>query len=79
MIKLADELREKKIKIGFFSSTPQGGKRRSTGHRSMISPGLFSRWCRFGLSFVEEVQRLQIDRVYVDATCLDQVPDSTRC
>ena len=24
--KLADELREKKIKIGFFSSTPQGGK-----------------------------------------------------
>lgn len=26
VIKLADELREKKIKIGFFSSTPQGGK-----------------------------------------------------
>ncbi|KAI0328121.1 trehalose synthase [Cubamyces sp. BRFM 1775] len=25
VIKLADELREKKIKIGFFSSTPQGG------------------------------------------------------
>lgn len=25
MIKLADELREKKVKIGFFSSTPQGG------------------------------------------------------
>lgn len=24
--KLADELREKKIKIGFFSSTPQGGR-----------------------------------------------------
>lgn len=24
--KLADELREKKIKIGFFSSTPQGGE-----------------------------------------------------
>lgn len=24
---LADELREKKVKIGFFSSTPQGGKR----------------------------------------------------
>lgn len=24
--KLADELREKKIKMGFFSSTPQGGK-----------------------------------------------------
>ena len=23
--KFADELREKKIKIGFFSSTPQGG------------------------------------------------------
>jgi hypothetical protein len=23
--KLADELRERKIKIGFFSSTPQGG------------------------------------------------------
>ena len=26
VIKLADELREKKIKIGFFSSTPQGGE-----------------------------------------------------
>ncbi|OCH95197.1 trehalose phosphorylase [Obba rivulosa] len=26
VIKLADELRDKKIKIGFFSSTPQGGK-----------------------------------------------------
>ncbi|KAG5650605.1 hypothetical protein H0H81_011666 [Sphagnurus paluster] len=25
VVKLADELREKKIKIGFFSSTPQGG------------------------------------------------------
>ncbi|KAG6821071.1 hypothetical protein H0H93_007230 [Arthromyces matolae] len=25
VIKLADELREKKVKIGFFSSTPQGG------------------------------------------------------
>ena len=25
-MKLADELREKKVKIGFFSSTPQGGK-----------------------------------------------------
>ena len=25
VIKYADELREKKIKIGFFSSTPQGG------------------------------------------------------
>jgi hypothetical protein len=25
VIKMADELREKKIKIGFFSSTPQGG------------------------------------------------------
>ena len=25
MVKLADELREKKVKIGFFSSTPQGG------------------------------------------------------
>ena len=25
MNKLADELREKKVKIGFFSSTPQGG------------------------------------------------------
>jgi hypothetical protein len=25
IIKLADELREKKVKIGFFSSTPQGG------------------------------------------------------
>lgn len=24
--KMADELREKKIKIGFFSSTPQGGE-----------------------------------------------------
>lgn len=29
VIKLADELREKKIKIGFFSSTPQGGERLS--------------------------------------------------
>lgn len=28
VVKLADELREKKIKIGFFSSTPQGGKYR---------------------------------------------------
>jgi hypothetical protein len=27
VIKLADELREKKVKIAFFSSTPQGGKR----------------------------------------------------
>lgn len=26
VIKLADELREKKVKIGFFSSTPQGGE-----------------------------------------------------
>jgi hypothetical protein len=26
VIQLADELREKKFKIGFFSSTPQGGK-----------------------------------------------------
>ena len=26
VIKLADELREKKIKMGFFSSTPQGGE-----------------------------------------------------
>ncbi|KAI0933661.1 hypothetical protein AcW1_005427 [Taiwanofungus camphoratus] len=26
VVKLADELREKKIKIGFFSSTPQGGE-----------------------------------------------------
>ena len=26
VVKLADELREKKVKIGFFSSTPQGGK-----------------------------------------------------
>ncbi|KAK1232277.1 hypothetical protein PQX77_004651 [Marasmius sp. AFHP31] len=26
VVKLADELREKNIKIGFFSSTPQGGK-----------------------------------------------------
>lgn len=26
VIKLSDELREKKIKIGFFSSTPQGGQ-----------------------------------------------------
>jgi hypothetical protein len=26
VIQLADELREKKYKIGFFSSTPQGGK-----------------------------------------------------
>ncbi|KAF8352313.1 trehalose phosphorylase [Amanita rubescens] len=26
VIKLAEELREKKVKIGFFSSTPQGGK-----------------------------------------------------
>ena len=26
VIKLADELRERKIKIGFFSSTPQGGE-----------------------------------------------------
>ena len=26
VIKLADELREKKVKIGFFSSTPQGGR-----------------------------------------------------
>lgn len=25
VIKLADELRDKKVKIGFFSSTPQGG------------------------------------------------------
>jgi alpha,alpha-trehalose phosphorylase (configuration-retaining) len=25
VVKLADELREKKVKIGFFSSTPQGG------------------------------------------------------
>lgn len=28
VVKLADELREKKIKIGFFSSTPQGGEYR---------------------------------------------------
>ncbi|KIO06398.1 glycosyltransferase family 4 protein [Pisolithus tinctorius Marx 270] len=28
VIKLADEMREKKIKIGFFSSTPQGGTMR---------------------------------------------------
>ncbi|KAF9500997.1 trehalose phosphorylase [Pleurotus eryngii] len=28
VIKLADELREKKVKIGFFSSTPQGGTMR---------------------------------------------------
>ncbi|KAI0290439.1 trehalose synthase [Multifurca ochricompacta] len=26
VVQLADELREKKVKIGFFSSTPQGGK-----------------------------------------------------
>lgn len=26
VLKLADELREKKVKIGFFSSTPQGGE-----------------------------------------------------
>lgn len=26
VVRLADELREKKVKIGFFSSTPQGGK-----------------------------------------------------
>jgi hypothetical protein len=26
VVKLADELREKKVKIGFFSSTPQGGE-----------------------------------------------------
>lgn len=26
VIKYADELREKKMKIGFFSSTPQGGE-----------------------------------------------------
>jgi hypothetical protein len=25
VVKLADELREKKVKMGFFSSTPQGG------------------------------------------------------
>lgn len=25
VVKMADELREKKVKIGFFSSTPQGG------------------------------------------------------
>jgi hypothetical protein len=25
VVKLADELRKKKVKIGFFSSTPQGG------------------------------------------------------
>ena len=25
VIKMADELRDKKVKIGFFSSTPQGG------------------------------------------------------
>jgi alpha,alpha-trehalose phosphorylase (configuration-retaining) len=25
VVKLADELREKKVKVGFFSSTPQGG------------------------------------------------------
>jgi hypothetical protein len=27
VIKMADELRDKKVKIGFFSSTPQGGTR----------------------------------------------------
>jgi len=27
VVKLADELRDKKVRIGFFSSTPQGGER----------------------------------------------------
>jgi hypothetical protein len=30
VIKLADELREKKVKIGFFSSTPQGGEQHNS-------------------------------------------------
>jgi hypothetical protein len=33
VVQLADELREKNFKIGFFSSTPQGGK-----------PRCFPRW-----------------------------------
>ena len=35
VIKMADELRDKKVKIGFFSSTPQGG--------TSIFPGVLSR------------------------------------
>ena len=38
VIKLADELREKKIKFAFFSSTPQGGECRGTTPRFPFVP-----------------------------------------
>jgi len=42
VIKLADELREKKIKIGFFSSTPQGGAYFRIYPHFMLAHGSFS-------------------------------------
>ena len=50
MIKLADELREKKVKLGFFSSTPQGGVSIVAFAMSMVILTIVvHRWCCPGL------------------------------
>jgi hypothetical protein len=52
VIKLADELREKKVKIGFFSSTPQGGVLIVFFAMSSILTIVVHRWCRSGPLFI---------------------------
>jgi alpha,alpha-trehalose phosphorylase (configuration-retaining) len=50
VVKLADELREKKVKIGFFSSTPQGGGVALMRHalvRFLTALDVDVAWCAF--------------------------------
>ena len=59
--KFADELREKKIKIGFFSSTPQGGGVALVSANPTCADTCLS----------------EADRIFKDATCVDPVPHSS--
>ena len=59
VIKLADEPREKKIKIGFFSSTPQGGKCGVAIPGSSIICGIRSSSCLF-LGFCYEFSQEEL-------------------
>jgi hypothetical protein len=75
VIKLADELREKKVKIGFFSSTPQGGKNyRSCRHSKLI---VLIKQAVLHLSVISVLLWTTCDPYIqlTDASCSYQVPD----